>query len=130
MESASSMKDKTKFVPGNVQNLVLFRKFEDFIIYFEPKVEKFPHYEHFALEADIKNCLHRTMELIIRTNRSSRKVEGWYKIDTEFEILRFYIRFAYSKGSKYLSLHSYETACKMMTELGRILGGLIKQGNQ
>jgi trehalose utilization protein len=129
MENTTGRKDKTKFPAGNVENLVLYRKFEDFIMYFEPMVEKFPHYEHFALEADIKNCLHRTMELIIRTNRSSRKVEGWYKIDTEFEILRFYIRFAYNKGSKYLSSHSYETACKMMAELGRILGGLIKQGN-
>lgn len=116
------------FRAGNVQNLILFRKFEDFIIYFEPRIEKFPHYEHFALETDIKNCLHRIIELIIRTNRSTRKNEGWYKIDTEFEILRFYIRFAYSKGSKYLSLKSYETAEKMMAELGRILGGLIKQG--
>lgn len=129
MDEATEKKSKTEFRTGNVQNLVLFRKFEDFIIYFEPLVEKFPHYEHFALETDIKNCLHRTMELIIRTNRSSRKVEGWYKVDTEFEILRFYIRFAHAKGSKYLSHHSYETACKMMAELGRILGGLINKGN-
>ena len=129
MNETTEEKNKTEFRTGNVQNLVLFRKFEDFIIYFEPLVEKFPHYEHFALEIDIKNCLHRTMELIIRTNRSSRKVEGWYKVDTEFEILRFYIRFAHSKGSKYLSHHSYETACKMMAELGRILGGLINKGN-
>jgi len=129
MNETTEEKNKTEFRTGNVQNLVLFRKFEDFIIYFEPLVEKFPHYEHFALETDIKNCLHRTMELIIRTNRSSRKVEGWYKVDTEFEILRFYIRFAHSKGSKYLSHHSYETACKMMAELGRILGGLINKGN-
>lgn len=129
MNKTTEEKNKTEFRTGNVQNLVLFRKFEDFIIYFEPLVEKFPHYEHFALETDIKNCLHRTMELIIRTNRSSRKVEGWYKVDTEFEILRFYIRFAHSKGSKYLSHHSYETACKMMAELGRILGGLINKGN-
>ena len=129
MNETTEEKNKTEFRTGNVQNLVLFRKFEDFIIYFEPLVEKFLHYEHFALETDIKNCLHRTMELIIRTNRSSRKVEGWYKVDTEFEILRFYIRFAHSKGSKYLSHHSYETACKMMAELGRILGGLINKGN-
>ena len=129
MSETTEEKNKTEFRTGNVQNLVLLRKFEDFIIYFEPLVEKFPHYEHFALETDIKNCLHRTMELIIRTNRSSRKVEGWYKVDTEFEILRFYIRFAHSKGSKYLSHHSYETACKMMAELGRILGGLINKGN-
>ena len=126
MAENTGNKDKTRLPAGNVENLVLYRKFEDFIYYFEPIVEKFPHYEHFALETDIKNCLHRTMELIIKTNRSSRKLEGWYHIDTEFEVIRFYIRFAYAKGSKYLSSHSYETASKKMKELGCILGGLIK----
>lgn len=129
MTENTGNKDKTRLPAGNVENLVLYRKFEDFIYYFEPIVEKFPHYEHFALEADIKNCLHRVIELIIRTNRSSRKVEGWYKVDTEFEVLRFYIRLAHKKGSKYLSHHGYETAMKMMAELGCILGGLIKKGN-
>lgn len=118
-----------KLPAGNVENLLLYKKFEEFVYYFEPIVEKFPHYENCALKADIKQCLHRVLELIIVTNRSSRKLEGWYKLDTEFEILRFYIRFSYKKGSKYLSFSSYETSEKKMIELGRILGGLIKRGS-
>lgn len=79
-----------KLPAGNVENLLLYKKFEEFVYYFEPIVEKFPHYENCALKADIKQCLHRVLELIIVTNRSSRKLEGWYKLDTEFEILMFY----------------------------------------
>ena len=119
---------KNKLPPGNVENLLLFKKFEEFVYYFEPVVEKFPHSENFALKADIKRCLHRVLELIIITNRSSRKLDGWYKVDTEFEILRVYIRLSFKKGSKYLSFHSYEVAEKKLIELGRILGGLIKKG--
>lgn len=119
--------NKSKYLPGNVENLTLFRKFEDFILYFEPIVERFPHREHFALQADIKRCMHRIIELIIVTNKSSRKLEGWHKVDTELEILRFYIRLSYKKGSSYLSFHGYETAEKKINEIGKILGGLIKK---
>lgn len=121
--------NKSKHLPGNVENLTLFRKFEDFILYFEPIVERFPHREHFALQADIKRCMHRIIELIIVTNKSSRKLEGWHKVDTELEILRFYIRLSYKKGSSYLSFHGYETAEKKINEIGKILGGLIKKGS-
>lgn len=117
------------YLPGNVENLILFRKFEDFILYFEPIVERFPHREHFALQADIKRCIHRIAELIIVTNKSSRKLEGWHKVDTELEMLRFYIRLSYKKGSSYLSFHGYETAEKKINEIGKILGGLIKKGS-
>ena len=116
---------------GSVENLLLFQKFESFIKYFEPIIERFPRYEHFALCTDIKQVLHRTIELIIVTNRSRNKLSGLYNIDTQLEILRFYVRYSYSKGSKYLSFHSYETAEKKLTEIGCILGGLIKKiGNQ
>ena len=120
-------KNNFNYLPGNVENLILFRKFEDFILYFEPIVERFPHREHFALQADIKRCMHRIAELIIVTNKSSRKLEGWHKVDTELEMLRFYIRLSYKKGSSYLSFHGYETAEKKISEIGKILGGLIKK---
>ena len=124
------MAEQKKKVYGSVENLLLFQKFESFLYYFEPIIERFPRYEHFALCNDIKNVLHKTMELIIITNRSKNKLPGLYEIDTKLEILRFYIRFAYKKGSKYLSFKSYETAEKRMVEIGCILGGLIKkQGN-
>ena len=73
------------FRAGNVQNLILFRKFEDFIIYFEPRIEKFPHYEHFALETDIKNCLHRIIELIIRTKWPAHGQWEQFSLECECE---------------------------------------------
>jgi hypothetical protein len=70
------------------------------------------------------------MEKIIITNRSKNKTAGWYDVDTELEILRHYVRRSRKKGSKHLSIRSYETAVKKLSEVGRILGGLIKKGNQ
>jgi hypothetical protein len=119
-----------KAISGNVANLALFQKFEDFMDYFEPIVNRFPSYEKNALCANINKCMLRIMEKIIRTNRSKDKAAGWYDVDTELEILRNYVRRSRKKGSKYLSIRSYETAVKQLSEVGRILGGLIKRGNQ
>lgn len=116
-------------IKGNVANLALFQKFVDFMDYFEPIVNRFPSYEKNSLCMNIQNCMFRIMEKIIRTNKSTNKVAGWYDIDTELEILRAYIHRSRKRGSKYLSIRSYETAAKQLSEVGRIIGGLIKKGN-
>jgi hypothetical protein len=128
--SSSKTAQYERAINGNVANLALFQKFEDFVDYFEPIVLRFPLYEKNALCAHIRNCMYRTMERIIKTNRSRDKAAGWYDVDTELEILRSYVRRSRMKGSKYLSIKSYETAVKKLSEVGRILGGLIKKGNQ
>jgi hypothetical protein len=119
-----------KAISGNVANLALFQKFEDFMDYFEPIVHRFPSYDKNTLCVNISNCMYRITEKIIKTNRSKDKVAGWYDVDTELEILRNYVRRSRKKGSTHLSIRSYETAVKKLSEVGRILGGLIKRGNQ
>jgi hypothetical protein len=112
---------------GSVENLKLFQKFEDFIDYFEPIVLRFPVYERFALCTNIKNCMNRIYERIIRTNSSRAKLAGWYEIDVDLKILRGYVRRSRKRGSKFLSKKSYETAIKTLSEIGRLLGGLINK---
>jgi len=112
---------------GSVENLVLFQKFEDFIDYFEPIVERFPAFERYALRTQIKNCMYRIYEMIIRTNSSRNKIQGWYDIDVELKILRGYVRRSRKRGSRYLSKKSYETASKHLSEIGRLIGGLINK---
>ena len=113
---------------GGVEKLRLFTKYEDFIDYFEPIVERFPVYERTVLCARIKNIMYGIYEKIIRTNSSKNKLSGWYDIDLDLKILRRYITRTRKKGSKYLSKRSHETASKHLSEIGKLLGGLIKKG--
>jgi|LSPZ01.1.fsa_nt_gi hypothetical protein len=113
---------------GSVERLTLFQKFEDFIDYFEPIVERFPAFERYALCTRIKNCMYGIYEKIIRTNSAKNKLAGWYDVDTDLKILRGYVRRSRKRGSRYLSIKSYETACKKLSEVGKLLGGLIKKG--
>jgi len=112
---------------GSVENLLLFQKFENFIDYLEPIVERFPSFERYALRTYIKTCMYRVYELIIRTNSSSNKKQGWYDIDVELKILKGYLRRSRKRGSRYLSKKSYEHASKMLAEIGRLNGGLINR---
>jgi hypothetical protein len=115
---------------GSVENLKLFQKVEDFIDYFEPIVERFPSFERYAIRTQIKNCMYRIYEMIIRTNSSRNKLQGWYDIDVELKILRGYVRRSRKRGSRYLSKKSYETASKMLVEIGKLIGGLINKDKE
>jgi hypothetical protein len=72
--------------------------------------------------------MYRIYEKIIRTNASKNKIPGWYDIDIDLKILRGFVRRSRKRGSRYLSIKSYETACKHLSEIGKLLGGLIKKG--
>ena len=114
-----------KYPAGSVWNLLLFQKFYDFDAYFEPIIERFPTFEKSAWCAQIKNTLIDTIKLIIITNKARDKMPGWYKVDTNLELLKIYIRRMRQK--KYLSTRTYETAVKSLVEIGKILGGLINR---
>lgn len=114
-----------KHPAGSVWNLLLFQKFYDFDVYFEPIIERFPAFEKSAWCAQIKNTLIDTIKLILITNKARDKMPGWYKVDTNLELLKIYIRRMRQK--KYLSTRTYETAVKSLVEIGKILGGLINR---
>ena len=114
--------DKQTF--GSVENLKLFQKFYDFMTYFEPIVEKFPNFEKSAWCAEVKKQMIRMLRIIIVTNKSRQKAAGWHDFDTELTVLKLYIRRFREK--KYLSTKSYEHSVKLLAEIGKITGGLIK----
>ncbi len=109
---------------SGARGFVLWQKAEDFTEYLFPIIDRFPKHEKFALCCQIKNTCYEILKLIIRTNKSRQKASGLYEIDTQLEMLRWLIR--HSLRRKYLSHQSYETAAKMVDELGRIIGGLLK----
>ena len=113
---------------GGVEKLLFFTKYEEFLDWFEPIVERFPAYERMVLCARIKNLMYGIYERIIRTNMTKNKIPGWYDIDLDLKILKRYVTRSRKKGSKYLGKKSYETAVKKLVEIGKLLGGLIKKG--
>jgi len=119
---------KEVFTANN--NFILLQKAEDFADYFFPIVDRFPKYEKFALCTEIKNDCYSLIRLIYLMNKVRDKKERLMKleeIDSYIALIRFLIRHSYNR--KYLAMNSYETAGKMIDEVGRIIGAFIKECN-
>ena len=107
-----------------MDNLVIYQKVYDFTLYLFPVVDKFPKHEKFVLCTHIKSCVLDIARDIIRANKSRNKRPILYDIDVRIEEMKFLLRLAHDR--KYLSHKSYEHSSKLMTEMGRLLGGWIK----
>ncbi len=96
----------------------------DFLLYIYPVVAKFPKYEKFTLQAQVKNCIIDAARSIIRANKSTMKKSHLYEADVLLEELRMLIRL--SHDLRYINPHQYGVISGKLAEIGAILGGLIK----
>ena len=65
------------------------------------------------------------LELIIRANKSRNKLPILIDIDTELEVFRSFVRLSFQL--KFVSMKKYEILSRKINEVGRLLGGWIKQ---
>jgi len=107
-----------------MQNLIIYQKVYDLMLYLFPIVDRFPKFEKFVLCTQIKNCVLEIARTIIRANKSRNKRSILYNIDVSIEEFRLLIRFSHDR--KYLSHKSYEETSKRINEIGRLLGGWMK----
>ena len=107
-----------------MDKLVFYQKLNDLADWLFPIVDRFPRLEKFALCTQIKNSVYRLMRLSIRAQKSRERLKWLYEADIELEMLRSLGRHAHTR--KFLSHKKYELLSKMLSELGRILGGLLK----
>lgn len=108
-----------------MQDLALYQRINDMSEYLFPVVERFPKHEKFALCTQIKNCVHDLIRCVIRMQKSRDKKRWLFEADTELEMLRHFIRHAHAR--RYLNSNKLQIVTKQISEIGRILGGLIKK---
>lgn len=113
-----------------MQKFALQQKVEDFADWLFPIVDKFPRSEKFALCTQIKNSVYTITRYIIQAQKSRNKLQHLFAVDVELDMLRWLIRHSHKR--RYLSTKKYEYASKLLTEIGKILGGTIKsfRGNR
>lgn len=107
-----------------MENLKVYQKMYDFAIYVFPIVDRFPRQEKFALCTNIKNAVLEIVRLIIRANKSYNKKPIIHDVDTRLEELKFLLRFAHNR--KYLSHKSYCHSAELLSEIGKMIGGWLK----
>jgi four helix bundle protein len=108
-----------------LEKLTLYQKVYDFLLYIYPVLAKMPKFEKFALQTQIKNCVIDIQRYVIRANKSTSKKTHLYSADVLLQELKMLIRLAHDL--RYIPPKQYETASGKIAEIGRLLGGLIKQ---
>lgn len=108
-----------------IKELSILTKIHDMAKYAYPALMQFPKSEKFALVADIKRCIDFVLEKAIEGTKGYYKKTTLRDMDVGLLKLRHYIRLSAELG--FLPTKKYEIWAGMVTEIGKMLGGWIKQ---
>ena len=106
------------------QNLPIFEKTYELILWIYPAVNKFPKSQKFVLGQQIENSILEILKEIIQANSERNKLPYLKQISVRLDKLRILIRL--SKDLKFISIRQYGFAADKINEIGRMLGGWIK----
>lgn len=107
------------------EELEVFTRTYDFILWMFNHTAKFPKSSRFSISVRIENQLLSLLEKITEANRLNNKLPKLREADNIIEHLRILVRI--SKDMKFIDITSYEFASRSLNEIGRLLGGWIKQ---
>ena len=104
-----------------LDDLVIYQKTYDFMLWLHPVVNKFPKNQRFVLGQKIEN---KTLDLIhsmIVANALRDKSAALRQASAELDELRILIRL--SKDLHFVNVKQYGVAAEKMNEMGRLLFG-------
>lgn len=111
----------------NVEDLLIYKQYNELIYYTHSILLKFPKSERFSLVEDIKSCTYSGLELIIKSYRGYKKEEKLsylFELDIKLKLLKVFIRIAYK--CKYINSKNYSAWCRKIANICNLMGGWIK----
>ncbi|MDR1620832.1 MAG: diversity-generating retroelement protein Avd [Synergistaceae bacterium] len=107
-----------------MEELLIKKKHTDMMAYAYQAMTHFPKSERFTLCVDIKRSMAKALEIMVRASMMKNRLQLLFDLDVELKLLLEYVRLAHSL--KFLPAQKYENWSRMIVELGRMCGGLIK----
>ena len=106
--------------------LVIIPKIEKYIEYILTILLKLPRTEKFSIGNEIKTSAYRMLKNILLVPKidKSKRLELYNVIDAEIHFQRICIRIMYN--NRWIDDKKYKHSNELLSEIGRILGGLIK----
>ena len=105
-------------------HLSIFQKSYDLFKILHQYIAIFPRSEKYSLGQKIKDASINFLDQIIRANNARDKRPYLEEASQLLEILRIYLRLCYDL--KLIGLRRYEIVSKKIDEIGRMLGGWLK----
>lgn len=110
---------------AQADEMPIFTRWMQFLEWLLPATEKFPKRVRFTFADRINNLALDIVEDLVEARYSRDKQQLLKRINLRLEKLRILLRLCHRL--KYLPHQSYEHAMHALNEVGRMLGGWIKQ---
>lgn len=109
------------------EEMVVFTRAFDFLVWLLERTKGFPRSQRFVVTQRLHNAALDFHEQLFEANarRGSARLERLRRADESLDKVRHYLRLVTRLG--WLSGGQYRHAAGMVAELGRLLGGWIKQ---
>jgi four helix bundle protein len=109
------------------KELVIFTHTYDLLSWLLPQCERFPKSQRFVITQRLQGAALDFQEAIFEANARSggQRLEHLQAADARLNKLRLYLRL--SRQWDWLSSGQYEHVSRMVAEIGRLLGGWLKQ---
>lgn len=111
----------------NAKELVIFTRTYDLLTWLLPQCERFPKSQRFVVTQRLQDAALNFQEAIFEANARSgaERLGNLQAADAHLNKLRLYLRL--SRQWDWLSSGQYEHASRMVANVGKLLGGWIKQ---
>lgn len=105
--------------------LPIIQRMYDLIVWYVPRLNKFPRNFKYALGDRIQTQLYGLLEELIRARYAADKIGILESLNVELEVVRYQTRLC--KDLALLDARRYEHVSKMINEIGLNLGGWLRQ---
>jgi four helix bundle protein len=112
------------FIRRLMKQSPIFARTYDFIAWLIPLTIKFPHSQRFVMAAALQREAIRFQELLIEASHQGDGNHLLLSADAELDKVRTHIRLSLEMGL--IQPAQYEHAARLMTEIGKLLGGWMK----
>lgn len=107
-------------------NLVIIVKIEKYIEYMLTILLKLPRTEKFSIGTEVKTSMYEMLKNVLLASKidRSKRLEIYNMVDSSLIYQRICIRIMYN--NKWINENNYKYSNELLSEIGRLLGGLIK----
>lgn len=106
--------------------LIIIPKIEKYIEYILTILLKLPRTEKFSIGTEVKTSVYNMLKNVLLASKvdKNKRIEIYNIVDVEIIYQRICIRIMYN--NKWIDDKKYRYSNELLSEIGRILGGLIK----
>lgn len=108
-----------------IDDLIIFQKVYDLILWLYPTINKFPKTQRFVFGQQIENTVLEILKGIIQANQERNKTPYLKQVSIDLDKLRILVRLA--KDLRFISVRQYKLASEKINEIGKLLTGWMRR---